>query len=272
MSQSGNPALYADYLKRWQLTPDGEPIVTPTSRILPVRVGGMAAMLKIASIDEERIGNRLMAWWNGAGAARVLAADDDAILMERAEHGRSLAHAIGERGDDAASRTICAVLAKLHAAPGRPSIGLPFLAEWFEPLGRAARAQGGLFRIAAAAAADLLADEREAVVLHGDVHHGNVLDFGARGWLAIDPKGLVGERGFDYANIFCNPDDATAARPGRLARQADVVAEAAHLERSRLLAWVVAWAGLSAAFALDDGLSPDGALRVAEMAAAERGR
>lgn len=47
-------------------------------------------------------------------------------------------------------------------------------------------------------------------VLHGDLHHGNVLDFGPLGWLAIDPKGLHGESGFDYANILSNPDRASA--------------------------------------------------------------
>ena len=87
-------------------------------------------------------------------------------------------------------------------------------------------------------------------MVHGDMHHGNVLNFGPRGWLAIDPKGLIGERYFDYANIFCNPDNEMATRPGRLSRQVQVVSEAAHLECSRLLAWVAAWAGLSAAFPL----------------------
>jgi streptomycin 6-kinase len=118
----------------------------------------------------------------------------------------------------------------------------------------------------------LLASERDIVVLHGDMHHGNVLNFGSRGWLAIDPKGLVGERYFDYANIFCNPDHETATMPGRLAHQLRVVADAAHLERRRLLAWVVAWAGLSAAFSLDDGRPPDTGLRVAELAAVELSR
>jgi streptomycin 6-kinase len=59
----------------------------------------------------------------------------------------------------------------------------------------------------------LLAEPREVGVLHGDLHHGNVLDFGVRGWLAIDPKGLLGERGFDFANIFTNP--ISQIRPGR---------------------------------------------------------
>jgi streptomycin 6-kinase len=68
----------------------------------------------------------------------------------------------------------------------------------------------------------LLDDPRDIVALHGDIHHGNILDFGERGWLAIDPKGLIGERGFDYANNFCNPDAAIATRPGRLVGQAVV--------------------------------------------------
>jgi streptomycin 6-kinase len=105
------------------------------------------------------------------------------------------------------------------------------------------------------------------------MHRGNVLNFGSRGWLAIDPKGLMGmgERYFDYANILCNPDEQAATAPGRLMWQTSVIAEAAHLDRSRLLAWIVAWAGLSAAFGLEDGLPPEGALKFALAAAGLNG-
>ena len=109
------------------------------------------------------------------------------------------------------------------------------------------------------------------MVLHGDIHHGNILDFGERGWLAIDPKGLSGERGFDYANLFCNPDPETAAAPGRLARRAAIVADAAGLERERLLRWILAYAGLSAAWMLEDGEAPETALEIASQVAAELG-
>ena len=110
--------------------------------------------------------------------------------------------------------------------------------------------------------------------LHGDIHHGNILDFGPRGWLAIDPKGLIGERGFDYANLFCNPEAEIAIAPGRLARQVDVVAEAAGLDRRRLLKWIMAYAGLSAAWFLEDGEweAATTPLAVAELAAAELAR
>jgi len=96
--------------------------------------------------------------------------------------------------------------------------------------------------LTARSARELLATPRDVAALHGDIHHDNILDFGARGRLAIAPKGLLGERGFDYANIFCNPKE-TAAAPGRLSRQASTVAEASGLERVRLLQWILAYAG-----------------------------
>ena len=261
--------IFSEYLKRWNLTTDGSSIMTPTSALLPVLWGDVPAMLKVAVLDEEKLGNQLMIWWNGDGAARVLAHAKDAILMERAETCISLAGLAREGRDDEASRIMCKVLRQLHARRTYTPPALPPLIKWFEPLRRAAQAQCGILRAAAETASQLLSAQHDIVVLHGDMHHGNVLKFGSRGWLAIDPKGLIGERGFDHANIFCNPDDQTATMPGRLARQVKVVAEAADLESHRLLSWVLAWAGLSAAFSLEDHAPCATAFRIAELAAAE---
>ena len=167
--------------------------------------------------------------------------------------------------------------ARLHAPRPKPLPELVPLAHWFRELESAAASQGGILVRCAATVRSLLAEPREVAVLHGDLHHGNVLDFGARGWLAIDPKRLVGERGFDFANIFTNPDldDPTrpvATKPDRFARRLEVVTEGASLERERLLRWILAWTGLSAAWFLGDGDSAAIDLRVAELAAAELDR
>jgi streptomycin 6-kinase len=261
--------MFEDYLTRWELTPDGDPIVTQNSRLLPVRLHGMAAILKIATEPEEKFGSRLMTWWDGEGAARVLAHDDDALLLERATGGGSLPNLSRSGRDDEASRIICGVVAKLHAPRKAPLPELIALSKWFLDLEPAAAAHGGIFAHSAAAARALLAAPQDVVVLHGDVHHGNILDFGRRGWLAIDPKGLIGERGFDYANLCCNPDHETATAPGRLRRQIEVVAESAGLERKRLLQWILAWAGLSATWSVNDGFPPDTALEIAKRAVTE---
>lgn len=266
-------AEWRTYFNLWRLIPDGAAIVTHSSRLFPVRRDGEPAMLKIAVIPEEKWGAELMVWWNGIGAARVLEHKDDAILLERATGNHSLAEMARNGQDDEASRIICKAVAGLHAQRG---IGLPRLiplSERFRSLESAAHREGGIFVRSAATARVLLSEPQDVVALHGDVHHGNILDFAERGWLAIDPKGLVGERGFDYANLFCNPDHAIAAATGRLSRQVGVVAEAAQLDRGRMLRWIVAWAGLSAAWLIEDGENEHVAptLQIAEIAAAELG-
>ena len=257
------------YVERWRLTPDGAPFHTHSSLLQPVRHGGTPAMLKLAVEAEERAGAALMVWWNGDGAARVLEHDGSALLMERAVGEASLAEMARGGRDDEASRILCAAAARLHAPRDRPQpLAVP-LPEWFRDLEPAATGHGGVLAQAAATARELLREPRDVAILHGDIHHENVLHFGSRGWLAIDPKCLIGERGFDFANIFCNPDAETALAPGRLARQASVVAEAAGLERRRLLQWILAFAGLSTAWSLTDGDVPELSLDVAEIAAAE---
>lgn len=269
MTRDDVPVMFSDYLDRWELIPDGSPIATHSSHLLPVRRRGVPAMLKIAVGAEEKFGAVLMAWWDGEGAARVLAQQDGVILLERAEGKVSLAALARDGRDDDASRIICAVVAKLHLPRAKPLPELIPLSRWFEALEPAAAANGGILPLCAAAARELLATPREVGVLHGDIHHDNILDFGERGWLAIDPKRLYGERGLDYANLFCNPDRETATAPGRFARQVAVVSEAAGLERKRLLQWILAWAGLSASWWLGDGISPETDLDVAALAIAE---
>jgi streptomycin 6-kinase len=160
---------------------------------------------------------------------------------------------------------------RLHAQRGSPPAVLVPLPDWYAELSRAGAADTVIFSQAAATAAELLASPQEQCVLHGDLHHGNVLDFGARGWLAVDPKGLVGERGFDFANILCNPDFEIATSPGRMNRQIHVVAEAARLDPARLLRWVLAYAALSAAWTIGERGDPTLALTIARIASAEIG-
>ncbi|MBB3409407.1 streptomycin 6-kinase [Rhizobium sp. BK316] len=76
--------MFSPYLERWSLTSDGEPIITHSSRLLPVIWQDKPAMLKVATDSSERDGALLMKWWDGDGAARVYAHEGDAVLLERA--------------------------------------------------------------------------------------------------------------------------------------------------------------------------------------------
>lgn len=142
-------AIFEPFLQRLSLTPDGEPIVTPSSHLLPVRRHGAPAMLKVAHEKEERFGSGLMAWWDGDGAAPVLEHDGNALLMERATGTRSLETMARTGQDDEASRIICAVADKLHAPRSRALPELIPLEHWFEALLRAGPSRGGVLNQAA---------------------------------------------------------------------------------------------------------------------------
>ncbi|MDX6022202.1 aminoglycoside phosphotransferase family protein [Scandinavium sp. V105_16] len=263
------------WLHRWKLIPDGTPFITHTSQLLPVRTAtGLPAMLKITDDKDEQTGNALMAWWAGNGSAPVIAHENEAILLARATGTASLA-AMSRHGEDTeACRVMCLTAHRLHTCQKQPLSQLTPLDEWFTPLTLAANEHGGFLIRSAEIAAELLAAPREVIALHGDLHHDNVLDFGESGWLAIDPKGLIGERGFDYANIFTNPDlgnpTVRVAPVAEIFRQRlAIVTGMAGLDRERLLKWIIAWCGLSATWSLERHELISIQSRVAELAIAE---
>jgi streptomycin 6-kinase len=257
--------MFERYIQHWNLDVDGEPIITKFSTLLPVRVTGEPAMLKILKHDEERTGSQVLAWWNGEGAVRVLGRLDDCLLLERATGERSLAEMARGGEDDVATSILCETTLHLHrhrSAHPRPAV--PTLREWFEPLRVSALATDGLLRKSLVAANHLLSTPQDEVLLHGDLHHDNVLDGRIRGWLAIDPKGLWGERTFDYVNILRNPVSFFGADPAQLSRRINVIADHASMQPVRLLQWVVAFCGLSAVWCLEDSAGVGANLQEAE--------
>ena len=266
---------YAPWLARWGLVPDGAPITTHASRLLPVRRGAEPAMLKLPDAPDERLGYLPLEYWNGDGAARLLARSEngEAMLIERATGQRSLAAMArsGAKGDDEATAILCDAVAGLQMPRGPVPTGLIPLDIWFRNLFPAAVRHGGLLASAAAEASALLPAQQEIMPLHADLHHDNVLDFGERGWLAIDPKSVIGDRAFEYTILFCDPDLAdpeppVAVAPGVFERRLEIVLAKSGLERERLLRWIIAWCGLSASWFLE-GEDP---LAEINLAVAER--
>lgn len=232
-------------LRAWGAEPTGESWTTASSWLAAGVRDGAPVIAKVARIEEEARGGRLLAWWSVHGGLPVLEHDGAAVLMARATGTRDLvAWSTTGRDDDAADALVDMVLG-LHAMPAPPaSVGLVPLRTWFSDLVDRPWSDPLLDR-AAALAADLLTEKGPVVALHGDVHHGNVLDLGER-WVAIDPKGLAGHPAFDLANLYCNPTEQVAVE--RVEARLERVAERAGLPRELLAAWVVAWCGLSLAW------------------------
>ncbi|MGO2922704.1 MAG: aminoglycoside phosphotransferase family protein [Hafnia paralvei] len=266
--------MFTHWLTLWNLQVDGELIKTHNAQLLPVLCDGAPLMLKLAGVEEERRGAELMQWWDGDGAAQVVARQDDALLMERACGTQNLMSMVNNGQDDEASEIICRVISRLHRARTYQAPPLETLSQRFGALRNAVlQSHDPLLSLCGVMAEQLLSDPLEEVVLHGDIHHGNILNFEARGWLAIDPKGLYGERGYDYANLFCNPELSIATKRPRFLRRLEVVTQTAKIEKQRLLMWIMAHAGLSAAWFLeDDDLDLfAGRMAIAKLAADEMG-
>ena len=197
-------------------------------------------------------------WRDGHGSARLLDTDGDLQLLEFAGD-RTLLAELETIGDDAATGIVCDVLAELHAPSQRPAPPtLQPLRDYFASLFLKADmdAKAGLasqFTDAAPVAERLLAKQPSAVPLHGDIHHENILH-GPRGWLAIDPKGLIGDPAFDAANLFYNPVESDLRySDARVARMSGILSQRLGTGRAHLLDWAFAFSALSASWHVEDG-------------------
>lgn len=264
--KTGIENLLLYYIQLWNLIPDGERLLTPSSLLQPVLYKNNKAMLKIPIVGEERRGSALMVWWNGIGAVKVLEYDYNAILMERIIGDHSLTTMVVNNQDDEASTVICNVAHMLHSCNKQPLPELVPLEIWFDDLFLFEDKFGEVIKKCASVARRLINNQQDIVVLHGDLHHENILHSTDRGWLAIDPKAIIGERAFDYVNILCNPNAEVALGKGRLTKQLAIISKEARISFDCLLKWTTAWAGLSTVWSFNDGKKRTTAFDVAQIA------
>lgn len=225
-------------------------------------------MLKVLKPESDE-GNApaLLRYWGGEGAVRLYDSDNRAFLMERAMGKRSLGEMAIKGRDLDAAEILARCVAKLHRKRTQePPIALTPLAEQFASLFEHA-SEHVLLGSCAEVAQALLDRPRDPAALHGDLHHWNVLDGGARGWIAIDPKALFGERTYDVANLLRNPwpHPEIVHDASRMSRLAEFYAGRLELDSRRVLKFAFVHCGLSAAWDLEDGDDPSYSLRCAEL-------
>ena len=117
---------------------------------------------------------------------------------------------------------------------------------------------------------ELLASAASPVLLHGDLHHDNILSATRAPYLAIDPKGLAGEPAYEVGPFFYNPSPELYQWPNLaqvLGRRLAILTEHLQMDRQRLLACAFAHSVLSAAWSIEDNDDDEGwrnTVRVAE--------
>jgi streptomycin 6-kinase len=240
------------------------------------RHDGRAVVLKV-NAAEPHAGPVLEAF-DGRGTVRVYAHAPDAVLVERAMPGHSLADVVRSDGDETATRVLAQVIGRM--TPNAPPSGVPRVAEWGRAFAHYRASGDRQIPVPLAATAEqvytrLAATQRRERLLHGDLHHDNVLFDSTRGWVAVDPKGVVGELEFEIGAALRNPWDAPSVftDPATIRRRVASLVYALDLDESRVLGWAFAQAVLAAIWTIEDEGRLDsgrGCLALAEVLSANR--
>jgi streptomycin 6-kinase len=221
--------------------------------------------------NDEWHGGATAAAFEAHGLVRVYDFAPGAVLMEQLTPGTSLVELVNACKDDSATDALADVINSMRGTTP-PIAGFPSVFDWGTGFDRY-RNRGDrqipseLVDHAEQCYRSLCRTQNKPRLLHGDLQHYNVLSDRGRGWVAIDPKGVVGELEFEVAAFGRNPH----GRPelytaSAVVRRIERIASALPIDVDRALAWTYSHAVLSAIWSIEDGemMSSDlPALRVA---------
>ncbi|WP_438829002.1 aminoglycoside phosphotransferase family protein [Streptomyces hintoniae] len=249
------PALLEEFLARWELRPDGPPMHGVSALVLPVLgADGTRAALKFQLLDEESAGEPVaLRAWAGAGAVRLLDHDpvSHTLLLERLDPARTPSLLPDSR---AAVLVVGRLLAGLTAVPapaglrGLGGIAREMLAGTPRALERIADPEVRRLVADCAAAVREVADEPGDRLLHWDLHFENVLGGERAEWLAIDPKPLAGDPGFDLLPAIDNRFE-----PAEVGWRFDALTGLLGLDRERARAWTLGRVLQNCLWEIEDG-------------------
>ncbi len=200
--------------------------------------------------------------YDGHGMARLLLYDAEkgVMLLERLTPGQMLS----EITDDEAATRIAAQVFRDLWRPAPAEHAFPTVAKWAKGFERMRKMFDGgsgplpanLADRAEALFTELLQDESDPVLLHGDLHHFNILSAeNGSSWKAIDPKGIVGEAMFEVSAFMLNP--FLEMRPPEefhhiFDRRYAIFSEMLGFDRQRMAAWCAARAVLANWWTVED--------------------
>jgi streptomycin 6-kinase len=257
------PDILAACEERWGLT-IGAPVGNLSfNYVAPaVLADGTEVILKTGLTDEFPSQPEALRHFDGHGMAQLLAYDehDAAMLMEHLKPGISL-RAVED--DEAAISAAAEVMRKIWRPLLQNHYPFPTVGDWGKGFARLRKLYDGgtglitpaMFDKAEQLYAELTASMAEPVLLHGDLHQDNILSAERERWLAVDPKGLIGEPVYETGALLRNfwPDILSIADPRRLmVRRIDQLSAELGFDRERIYNWGFSQAVLSVLWSLED--------------------
>lgn len=266
------PSLQNQLAQKWSLTKlEQEPDLSYNYLAYAEDHQGMPVVLKVGVPNPELMSEiQALKTYNGGAAVKLIDADPDlgALLLERLLPGKDL-----RSSDDQDATRIAASLMKRIWTPLPINSDFPTAADWCRGFERypAIYPSGGpipenLVDTASSLAVYLLSGSEDQFLLHGDLHHMNIL-YGDRGWTAIDPKGVIGEPGFEVGALLLNPFPELIQWPHitQIQRERiEILGDVLGLDKRRLTNWSFVRAVLSAIWSVEDNQDCRYAIQIAE--------
>ena len=270
------PTLLTTYGERWELTL-GTPFTNLSYHfVISARQNnGKDVVLKLCAPTQEFAAEiAALQHFDGIGMVRLLKKDgkDEIMLLERLMPGSSLTSI----SDDTQATAIAIQVMRQLWRPVSTNFPFPTIAQWSQDLTHLRHYyQGGtgpfpeaLVTEAERLYADLVTSMADPVLLLGDLHHDNILASKGSEWLAIDPKGVIGEPAYEIGAFLRNPRPIIAQTrdlPQLFKRRIDQFSAELGIDRSRIRGWCLYEAFLSAWWNVEDF----GALQSNDLCCAE---
>jgi len=258
------PEILVHYAENWGLTLEAPFENLSYNYVAPVRrTDGMPAVLKVGiPHDELRAEIAALCHLDGRGSVRLYEADEEncAMLLERIFPGETL----WDVDDEIATTHLLEVMPKLWQSY-RGDYPFKTVADWGQGFARLRQRHNGttgkldtaLVEKAEKIFFELVFSSVKPVLLHGDLHHDNVLSAQREPYLAIDPKGVLGEPCYEVGAFLRNPLPGLlkGGNPRKLMqRRVDMIVERLGFDRQRVIGWGMSQAVLSAIWCDEDGI------------------
>lgn len=255
------------YARQWKIQFLGKKIETPSSTIAfgVLEESRTAIVLKLLKPkSDEQNAWRWLEYHAGQGAVGLLARDERAVLLEQVFPGTELVELVRTGKDEEATRQIGHTIELLDGGVKESRVipeGFKSVEDWGKAFGRNSRAvlmskiPVELLDKAHKLYGELCESQWQRRLLHGDLHHYNVLLDANHGWRVIDPKGVVGEMAYETGAMLRNPVEMPEfyADPRILQNRVRIICQSLGLEEKRVLGWCFAEAILSAIWSVEDG-------------------
>ena len=226
--------------------------------------GNRPVVLKVIRqpCDEWRCGEVLEAF-DARAMVRVYEDVEGEVLLERLNPGTPLADITLDGRDEEATQIIAEVIQRMSDS-NKLSGGFVTVEDWGKgfqnylasgdkQIARHLVEQGQLLY------SELCSSQQATRLLHGDLQHYNILFDFERGWVAIDPKGVIGEVEYEIGASLRNPNENLElfASPQTVWNRLKIYESKLKLDSNRALKWGFAQAVLSAIWGVEDGFVVD---------------